>query len=137
MKKLIMLMSLLLMSLPSFSQTATPTDSIVRLEVPIVKLVIKDLVTFDGTLLELNETKRLLELSNGKLVLKDEVITTLNSKILNLETIIQKKDEQFNLEREKSNQLQKELKGQRRKTFLYKVGTFVGIGLTTFLAVSN
>ena len=91
MKKLIMLMSLLLMSLPSFSQTATPTDSIVRLEVPIVKLVIKDLVTFDGTLLELNETKRLLELSNGKLVLKDEVITTLNSKILNLGTIIQKR----------------------------------------------
>ena len=135
MKKLIMLMFLLSMSLSSFSQTATPTDSIVRLEVPIVKLVIKDLVTFDGTLLELNETKRLLELSNGKLVLKDEVITTLNSKILNLETIIQKKDEQFNLEREKSNQLQKELKGQRRKTFLYKVGTFVGIGLTTFFVL--
>ena len=85
--------------------------------------------------MELNETKRLLELSNGKLVLKDEVITTLNSKILNLETIIQKKDEQFNLEREKSNQLQKELKGQRRKTFLYKVGTFVGIGLTTFFVL--
>ena len=85
--------------------------------------------------MELNETKRLLELSNGKLVLKDEVITTLNSKILNLETIIQKKDEQFNLEMEKSNQLQKELKGQRRKTFLYKVGTFVGIGLTTFFVL--
>jgi len=133
MKKLIMLMFLLSMSLSSFSQTATPTDSIVRLEVPIVKLVIKDLVTFDGTVLELAETKRLLDLSNSKLLLKDEVITTLNGKVQNLETIITKKDEQFKLEREKSEQLLKELKGQRRKTFFYKVGTFIGAGALTLL----
>ena len=135
MKKLIMLMFLLLMSLSSFSQTVTPTDSIVRLEVPIVKLVIKDLVTFDGTVLELAETKRLLDLSNSKLLLKDEVITTLNGKVQNLETIITKKDEQFKLEREKSEQLLKELKGQRRKTFFYKVGTFIGAGALTLLLV--
>ena len=135
MKKLIMLMFLLSMSLSSFSQTVTPTDSIVRLEVPIVKLVIKDLVTFDGTVLELSETKRLLDLSNSKLLLKDEVITTLNTKVQNLETIITKKDEQFKLEREKSEQLLKELKGQRRKTFFYKVGTFIGAGALTLLLV--
>ena len=135
MKKLIMLMFLLLMSLSSFSQTVTQTDSIVRLEVPIVKLVIKDLVTFDGTVLELTETKRLLDLSNDKLLLKDEVITNLNTKVQNLETIITKKDEQFKLEREKSEQLLKELKGQRRKTFFYKVGTFIGAGALTLLLV--
>ena len=135
MKKLIMLMFLLSMSLSSFSQTATPTDSIVRLEVPIVKLVIKDLVTFDGTVLELTETKRLLDLSNDKLLLKDEVIVNLNTKVQNLETIITKKDEQFKLEREKSEQLLKELKGQRRKTFFYKVGTFIGAGALTLLLV--
>lgn len=135
MKKLIMLMFLLSMSLSSFSQTVTPTDSIVRLEVPIVKLVIKDLVTFDGTVLELTETKRLLDLSNDKLLLKDEVIVNLNTKVQNLETIITKKDEQFKLEREKSEQLLKELKGQRRKTFFYKVGTFIGAGALTLLLV--
>jgi|SaaInl5LU_22_DNA_1037371.scaffolds.fasta_scaffold88867_2 hypothetical protein len=135
MKKLIMLMFLLLMSLSSFSQTVTQTDSIVRLEVPIVKLVIKDLVTFDGTVLELTETKRLLDLSNDKLLLKDEVIVNLNTKVQNLETIITKKDEQFKLEREKSEQLLKELKGQRRKTFFYKVGTFIGAGALTLLLV--
>jgi hypothetical protein len=123
------------MSLSSFSQTVTQTDSIVRLEVPIVKLVIKDLVTFDGTVLELTETKRLLDLSNDKLLLKDEVIVNLNTKVQNLETIITKKDEQFKLEREKSEQLLKELKGQRRKTFFYKVGTFIGAGALTLLLV--
>ena len=107
----------------------------VKLEVPIVKLVIKDLVTFDGLKLQLVETNDLLKLSNDKLILKDSVITNLNGKVLNLQSIIVKKDDQFNLEAKKSLELQKELKGQRRKTFLYKVGTFIGIGALTILAV--
>lgn len=106
-----------------------------KLEVPIVKLVIKDLVTFDGLKLELVQTNDLLKLTNDKLILKDSVITNLNGKVVNLQTIIIKKDEQFSLEREKSLQLQKELKGQRRKTFLYKVGTWIGVGLTTYFII--
>ena len=57
------------------------------------------------------------------MVLKDSVIGSLNIKVLNLITIISKKDEQFGLEREKSEQLFKELKREKRKTFFYKVGT--------------
>ena len=106
-----------------------------KLEVPIVKLVIKDLVKFDGLKLELVQTNDLLKLTNDKLILKDSVITNLNGKVVNLQTIIIKKDEQFSLEREKSLQLQKELKGQRRKTFLYKVGTWIGVGLTTYFII--
>jgi hypothetical protein len=100
-----------------------------------VKLVIKDLVKFDGLKLELVQTNDLLKLTNDKLILKDSVITNLNGKVVNLQTIIIKKDEQFSLEREKSLQLQKELKGQRRKTFLYKVGTWIGVGLTTYFII--
>jgi hypothetical protein len=100
-----------------------------------VKLVIKDLVKFDGLKLELVQTNDLLKLTNDKLILKDSVITNLNGKVVNLQTIITKKDEQFSLEREKSLQLQKELKGQRRKTFLYKVGTWIGVGLTTYFII--
>ena len=100
-----------------------------------MKLVIKDLVKFDGLKLELVQTNDLLKLTNDKLILKDSVITNLNGKVVNLQTIIIKKDEQFSLEREKSLQLQKELKGQRRKTFLYKVGTWIGVGLTTYFII--
>ncbi len=59
--------------------------------------------------------------------------TLKDQKISNLELIITKKDEQFSLERQKSESLLKELKGQRRKTFLYKVGSFVGIVATSVL----
>ena len=109
----------------------------VRLEVPIVKLVIKDLVTFDGVKLQLVETQELLKLSNDKLVLKDSVISSLDGKILNLQTIIDKKDEQFGLESEKSKSLEKELKRQKRNTFLWKMGTLAGGLLSLFFAAGG
>ena len=124
MKKLLALIVLLLVSFKSFSQN----DTIVSLKQPVAKLVIKDLVSYDGLKIELVSIQELLKLEQKKVVLKDSVITTLNGKVLNLETILLKKDEQFGLEREKSLQLEKELKSQRRKTFLYKVGTYIGAG---------
>lgn len=104
----------------------------VRLEVPIVRLVIKDLVTFDGVQKQLSETQKLLDLSNQKITLKDSVIVTLNNKVVNLETIISKKDEQFGLEREKSESLLKELKQEKRKGFFYKIGSGIAV-ITTIL----
>lgn len=108
-----------------------------RLEVPIVKLVIKDLVKFDGLKLELIETQELLKLSNDKIVLKDSVIANLNGKVINLQTIISKKDEQFSLESQKSKSLEKELKRQKRNTFLWKLGTVAGGVLALFFAAGG
>ena len=133
MRKRILLIILLLVSFKSFSQN----DTIVSLREPVAKLVIKDLIEGDGTKVELVSTLELLKLEQKKIILKDSVIGTLNIKIVNLQDIIGKKDEQFNLEREKSKQLEKELKGQRRKTFLYKVGTYIGAGALLVLLGTN
>ena len=95
------------------------------------------MITGDGAKVELVSTLELLKLEQKKVVLKDSVITTLNTKVLNLEDIIGKKDEQFSLEAEKSKQLEKELKGQRRKTFFYKVGTYIGAGALLVLLGTN
>jgi len=81
--------------------------------------------------------QELLKLEQKKIVLKDSVIGKLDTKIINLESIILKKDEQFSFEREKSVQLEKELKGQRRKTFFYKVGTYIGAGALLVLLGSK
>ena len=127
------------MTLTSFSQTVTnqtQTDTIVALKIPTAKLIIKDLIKGDGALIELEETKKVLLLTNQKIVLKDEIIFTLNSKITNLDYIITQKDEQFKLEREKSESLLKELKSEKRKTFLYKVGTIVGVVAVGVLLVN-
>lgn len=125
----------------SFSQTVTnqkpvQTDTIVPLTIPTAKLIIKDLLKGDGAQIELLELQKVLQLTNEKMLLKDEVIFTLNSKISNLDYIILQKDEQFKLEREKSESLVKELKAEKQKTFLYKVGTIVGVVAVGFLLVN-
>lgn len=108
-----------------------------KLEVPIVKLVIKDLVSYDGLKLELLETNELLRLERQKTEIKDSVIFQLEKKTVNLQEIINKTNEQFKLESQKSKDLLKELKGQRRTTFLYKLGTTVGMIATTVLLLGK
>ena len=129
MKKLLVLIALLLVSFKSFSQN----DTIVSLKQPVAKQVIKDLVSYDGLKIELLSIRELLKLETQKVVLKDSVISSLNVKVVNLNTIISKKDEQFGLEREKSEQLLKELKKEKRKSFLYKIGSYIGIVVTGIL----
>lgn len=119
-------------SLSCFSQSGQDSTKI-QLTRPIAEIVAKGLVRYDGLTLEVGEMRKELNLINSKVLLKDEVILNLNSKVTNLETIILKKDEQFALERKKSEELVRELKGQQRKTFLYKIGTYVGVGATILL----
>jgi hypothetical protein len=121
--------------LKSFSQTVIKTniDTIVPLKVPVAKLVIKDLIKGDGDALEVKELNRVILLKDDQISLFKQKDTLKDQKISNLELIIVKKDQQFDLERQKSESLLKELKGQRRKTFLYKVGTFVGVIATSAL----
>ena len=121
------------MTLKSFSQTVTKTnvDTIVALKVPVAKLFIKDLIKCDGAVSEVFELNKVVSLKDEQIGLYKQKDSLKEQKIGNLELIITKKDEQFGLERQKSESLFKELKGQRRKTFLYKVGSFVGIIMTS------
>ena len=136
MKKLILLISLLFWSLNSFSQQDTAiksVDSIVPLKAPIARLVIKDLLQGDGDKKELEETNKVLTLTQEKIILKDDIIASLNSKVLNLETIIETKQEQFDLQQELSGKLEAELKVEKTKSFLYKIGTGVGVVASVLL----
>ncbi len=119
----------------SFSQTVTKTniDTLVPLKVPVAKLVIKDLIKGDGAAIEINELNKVIGLKDEQINLFKQKDTLKDQKISNLELIITKKDQQFDLERAKSESLLKELKGQRRKTFLYMVGSYVGIIATSIL----
>jgi len=135
MKKLILLIILTSLTSISFSQTVTKTnvDTIVALKVPIAKLVIKDLLKGDGAVSEVAELNKVVVLKDEQIVLFKQKDTLKDQKISNLELIINKKDEQFSLERQKSESLLKELKKQRFKTFFYKVGSFVAVMTTTLL----
>ena len=119
----------------SFSQTVTVTniDTIVPLKVPIAKLVIKDLIVGDVAKAEILDLNKVITLKDQQIGLYKEKDSLKSKQIVNLEFVISKQNDQFALERQKSESLLKELKGERRKTFLYKVGTFVGIVATSAL----
>jgi hypothetical protein len=124
-------------TLKSFSQNVTKTniDTLVPLKVPVAKLVIKDLIKGDGAIVEVKELNKVITLKDDQINLFKQKDTLKDQKISNLELIITKKDQQFDLERQKSESLLKELKGQRRKTFLYKIGSYVAIITTSLLLV--
>ena len=134
MKKLGLLLFLVMTSLNCFSQSGQDSTKI-QLTRPIAEVVAKGLVRYDGQVLEISELNKQIQLYLDKISKKDEVILTLEGKVVNLQTIITKKDEQFSLERQKSESLLKELKKEKRKTFLYKLGTYVGIVATGLLFV--
>jgi hypothetical protein len=111
-------------------------DTIVPLKVPTAKLVIKDLLTGDGAKVELVEAYKVITLKDQQIGFLNQKDSLKDSKINNLEVIITKKDQQFDLERQKSESLLKELKAQKFKTFLYKMGSGVAI-ITTLLYLAK
>ncbi len=111
------------------------TDSIVPLKVPIAKLVIKDILSGDGAKAELKQVYKMLDEKNLQIDLYKQKDSLKNEKITNLNTIIDKKDQQFSLEREKSNSLLKELKVQKFKTAVYKAGSGIALIMTVLFLV--
>jgi hypothetical protein len=99
----------------------------------VARLAYQDLIRYDGAKLEIVELNKIIGFKDQQILSYKEKDEFKNQKIGNLELIITKKDEQFSLERQKSDGLLKELKAQRTKTFFYKVGTFVGVIATSIL----
>jgi hypothetical protein len=110
-------------------------DSIVPLKIPVAKLVIKDILSGDGAKAELKEVYKVLDEKNLQIGLYKQKDSLKDEKITNLNVIIDKKDQQFALEREKSNSLLKELKVQKFKTAVYKAGSGIALIMTVLFLV--
>ena len=135
MKRLIVLIILTMMSFTSFSQTDTDSTSI-RLQVPIAKLVIKDLITGDAAKQQLIVTDTILQKKDIQLHAKDTIISNLNLQIVNFNKIIATKDKQKQIQENLQKDLEKALKKAKRREFLYKVGTIAG-GVFTVLYLTK
>ena len=123
------------MNFTSFSQTDTDSTSI-QLEVPIVKLVIKDLITGDAAKEQLVVTDTIIQNKDLQLKTKDDMILNLNNQITNFNKIISTKDQQKQIQENLQKDLEKALKKAKRREFLYKVGTIAG-GVMTVLYLTS
>jgi hypothetical protein len=119
--------------LKGFSQSATDSTSI-QLKKPTARLVIKDLIKGDGAKQELVLFKEKTILLEQKIVLKDSIISALNSKVSNFEIMVDTQKQQLALSQELSDRLHSDLKKQKIKTKLTGgIGILVAIATTTLL----
>lgn len=106
-----------MMSWNSFSQSVTDSTQI-QLTKPVAKLVIKDLIQFDGLSQEMETMQVILTETNNKLNTQGELVANLKTQVLNYQSIIEKKDQQFSTQEELSKRLQQDLKKQKIRTKL-------------------
>ena len=118
------------MSWNTFSQIDTTKTALPN---KILREVAKDLLRFDGCKDEVKLLNVKIIKFNEREIQKDTIINLLEKKDKNNQSIITKKDEQLKVSEELTNSLNKELKSQRSKTFLWKLGAFLGLITTTYL----
>lgn len=123
-----------MMSWSSFSQNVTDSTQI-QLTKPIARLVIKDLIQFDGLSKEMQTMQTILTETNNKLVTQGTLVANLRTQVNNYQSIIEQKDAQMIEASNLSKELQKELKKQARAKKLYQIGSTVGVVATALLLI--
>ena len=109
-----MLISLLFVGLTAFSQTDT-TNNIKCFPIPVVKQIMKDLISGDSAKAQLKLTESQLVETEKKVSLKDSVINTMKIKETNYITIIDNERQKFGIMEQYSKRLEWDLKKERVK----------------------
>ena len=104
---------------------------------PVAKLVIKDIVVGDQLKIELKTVEELLGQTNNKVETQSVLITNLESQIANYKNIITDLNSKSDIQSQLSKDLEKALRASKRRTFLYKVGTVVGMTGTLLLLIQK
>jgi hypothetical protein len=125
-------------SLTSFSQINTITkDSVVVLPSRIAKLVVKDLIAYDATKLELKLTQELLLNTENKVYNQSSIIKQYEIKDGQYNQIISNYDLQILSYKHMTNSIQKDLKKSKRKLLYNKLGFITIAGTLTYLYITK
>ena len=122
-RNLILLIVIINFNYKSFSQT----DTKIVLTENVAKLVVKDLVTYDGLSAEYKIARQTIATLEGKVITLQDVINNIQSQLDNRNNIIEQKDVQIENYISISDELKKALKRERRNKKLYKIGSAIGL----------
>jgi len=121
-----------MMSLNAFSQSVTDSTKI-QLTKPIAKLVIKDLIQFDGLSTEMLTMQTILTETNNKLLTQNQLVVNLELQNNNLESVIRELNIKFNTQAQLTSDFELALKRQKRQSTIYKIGSTVGAAAVLLL----
>ena len=122
------------MSWNAFSQNDIDSTKI-QLTKPIAKLVIKDLIQFDGLSIEMQTMQSILTETNNKLLTQSDLVTNLEMQNSNLQGVINGLQSKYDVQATLSKDLELALKKQKRQSTIYKIGSVVGAAATLLLLV--
>jgi len=100
-----------------FSQTVIDSTQI-QLTKPIARLVIKDLIQYDGLNKEVQSLKLILTETTNKFNSQSKLVNNLQTQIITYQSIIDEKQKQTNSQQELNKLLQLDLKKQKLRTKL-------------------
>jgi hypothetical protein len=131
-----MLISLLLVKSIAFSQT--DTSKVEKcFPMPVVKQIMKDLVSGDEAKAQLKLTEQQLLETEKKVSLKDSVITTLRLKEVNYQTIIDSEKQKFDIMDRYSKKLEFDLKKEKVKNKFKSILGTGAIAVLTFFLITK
>jgi len=122
-------------NLTAFSQNDTITAN-KCFPTPIVKLIIKDLLSGDSAKSLLKLTEEQLDSTEKKVVIKDSIIGTYKQKEANYDTIIRFERDKFTTLQTYTNKIEIDLKNEKVKGKLLRwanYGLIGALGLVAFL----
>jgi hypothetical protein len=114
MKRLKILISLLLLSLTVFSQKDTATNT-KAFPMPVVKSIMKDLVSGDSAKALLKHTQLILSETEKKVQVKDSIISVFMAKEQNYNKIIDAEKEKFKIQKNYIDKLELQFGKQMKK----------------------
>jgi maltose-binding protein MalE len=137
MKKLIMLASIVISSLTAFSQKGTDSIPSKSFPIPVVKMMVKDILSGDSAKAQLRVTNQQLEETKKMVSIKDSIINKLELKNSNSEIIINSERDKFVILDEQLKKTEKELKREKTKTKIFKSLTTIGTLVIGALLITN
>jgi hypothetical protein len=123
--------------LTAFSQKGTDTIPTKQFPVPVVKLIVKDLLSGDSAKAQLKLTTQQLEETKKIVSLKDSLIVKLEQKNANSEEIIGLSGEKFSTLETHTKKVEKELRREKIKTRIFKTLSFAGSAVIVALLITN
>jgi hypothetical protein len=139
-KKLILSLSILILNLPSFSQTVTQTytdTENILLPVRVAKQVAKDLVKGDSCFAQLKLSNVHIKELENKTYIQDTIITTLKLKEQNYITLVEQERRKTLIYQDELKLAQKEIKKLKAKRTFGRIIYGVIIGGLTYLYITK
>ena len=119
----------------AFSQSATDTIPVKCFSIPVVRLIVKDLLSGDSAKAELKLANQHIVVIEDKVKLKDSIIVTMDIKEKNYLKIIDNERQKYGVMEDYSKTLQKDLRRERVKNKFTKLVSGAGMAVLAFFLI--